>query len=145
MTTRRLAISLTVVGVAIAVYLSVVHYSQESVPLLCSSSGLVNCAQVTTSPQSMIGPLPVAALGVLWFVVMLVLLVMGGRSGPLAVVRLLWAAIGLLVVFYLIYAELFLVGAICLWCSAVHVLVIALFLTQLAELTSREYLEGKGG
>lgn len=63
MTARRLAIVLTLIGLAIALYLSAVHYSQESVPLLCSSSGLVNCAEVTSSPQSMIGPLPVAALG----------------------------------------------------------------------------------
>jgi uncharacterized membrane protein len=37
-------------------------------------------------------------------------------------------------VFYLIYAELFLIGAICVWCSVVHVVVIGLFLLTLSRL-----------
>ncbi len=41
-------------------------------------------------------------------------------------------------VFYLVYAELFEVGAICLWCTAVHGLVIALFLLALARASSAE-------
>jgi uncharacterized membrane protein len=30
-------------------------------------------------------------------------------------------------VFYLVYAELFVLDAICLWCTAVHVITVALF------------------
>jgi uncharacterized membrane protein len=40
------------------------------------------------------------------------------------------------VVFYLIYAELFLIGAICLWCTGVHALVLGLFLLALGELST---------
>jgi uncharacterized membrane protein len=36
-------------------------------------------------------------------------------------------------VFYLVYAELFLIGALCLWCTAVHLVVIALFLLAIAQ------------
>ncbi len=41
--------------------------------------------------------------------------------------RLGLAGIGALAVVYLLYVELFVVDAICLWCTAVHVLTFALF------------------
>ena len=34
-------------------------------------------------------------------------------------------------VFYLVWAELFKIGAICLWCTVVHVLTLALFVVLL--------------
>jgi uncharacterized membrane protein len=36
-------------------------------------------------------------------------------------------AVGIVFVLYLIYAELFSIGAICLWCTSVHVITFALF------------------
>jgi uncharacterized membrane protein len=41
-------------------------------------------------------------------------------------------------VFYLVYTELFVIGAICLGCTVVHALVIALFLLALSRFTLRE-------
>jgi len=35
--------------------------------------------------------------------------------------------VGILFVLYLVYAELFSIGAICLWCTSVHVITFALF------------------
>ena len=72
-----------------------------------------------------------------WFAVLL------GLIGPArawlpspVLVRLAWTAVGVTVVFYLIYAELFLIGAVCLWCTAVHGLVLGLFLLALGETTT---------
>jgi uncharacterized membrane protein len=73
-------------------------------------------------------------------------LIAAGRQANnrrLPVVQLAWATGGLLVVFYLIYAELFLIGAICLWCTAVHASVIALFLFAVAEVSSEMTLTGE--
>lgn len=41
--------------------------------------------------------------------------------------RLGFATLGVIFVAYLVYAELFVIDAICLWCTAVHVLTVALF------------------
>ncbi|MBV9171096.1 MAG: vitamin K epoxide reductase family protein [Chloroflexi bacterium] len=120
-----------VAGLLVSMYLSATHYFSGQVPLACATAGVINCEQVTTSPQSMIGPVPVAVLGFVWFAVWLVLL--NGGSAPL---RLGWAALGLVSVFYLVYIELFLIGAVCLWCTAAHVAVIALFLLAVAESTA---------
>jgi uncharacterized membrane protein len=118
-----------VLGLAISLYLSVVHYANGIVSLACAIGGLVNCEQVTSSAESMIGPLPVAVLGVFWFAIYLTLALGGSKSSY----RLAWAAAGLAFVFYLVYAELFAIGAVCLWCTAVHVVVVALFLIEIAK------------
>jgi uncharacterized membrane protein len=41
--------------------------------------------------------------------------------------RLVWAVVGLCTVLYLLYAELFAIDAICLWCTSVHVLTLIIF------------------
>jgi uncharacterized membrane protein len=120
-------------GLLVSFYLVATHYFSGQVPLACASGSVVNCEQVTTSPQSMIGPVPVALLGVVWFAVGLALLRLPPASATL---RLGWTVVGLLSVFYLVYVELFLIGAICLWCTGVHLAVIALFLIALAEATT---------
>ena len=116
------------VGLAIAAYLTILHFD-TGVPLYCAESGAVNCAQVLTSAQSVVLGLPVAAWGLLWFAVALVLLV-GDGSGWRGQAAGWWTLIGAITVVYLIYAELIEVGKICLWCTSVHIIVLAIFVLQ---------------
>jgi uncharacterized membrane protein len=46
---------------------------------------------------------------------------------PLRWARVGSLVVGMLFVLYLIYTELFTIGAICLWCTSVHVITFALF------------------
>jgi uncharacterized membrane protein len=120
---------LVVVGLADAAYLTITHFS-EHVRLACSDSGTINCAKVTTSPQSYILGIPVAVLGLAYFLVAAVLCSPPAWRSPEPLVRyarLAWAIGGVGTVVYLVYAELFEIDAICLWCSLVHVVTIALF------------------
>jgi uncharacterized membrane protein len=120
---------LSVAGLGISLYLTAAHYAQGQVPLACFSAGVVNCEMVTSSAESAIGPIPVAVLGVIWFATNLGLVLFRSAGAY----QLGWAATGLAFVFYLVYAELFLIGALCLWCTAVHLLVIALFLLAIGK------------
>jgi uncharacterized membrane protein len=120
--------ALAAVGLVIAAYLTVLHYD-TSVPLYCSESGAVNCAQVLTSAQSVVLGLPVAAWGLLWFAVALPLL-LGDGAGWRGRAADLWTLIGAVSVVYLVYTELIVIGKICLWCTAVHVIVLAIFVLQ---------------
>ena len=116
-------------GLAVASYLTYEHFTSSS-SLACSDSGVINCLKVTTSSYSAVVGVPVAVLGVVFFAVMLVFqlpLMWRRPERAVRVGRLAWAAIGLCSVFYLLYAELFAVDAICLWCTAVHVLTLVLF------------------
>lgn len=122
-----LALLLCVAGLGIATYMTVIHYTGE-MPM-CSANSLVDCESVTTSPESVVFGIPVALLGLLYFAYMIVVCLPpmwnpGNRL--LRMARLGGLAAGILFVVYLVSAELLLIGKICLWCTGVHVIVIAL-------------------
>ncbi|HUC04348.1 MAG TPA: vitamin K epoxide reductase family protein [Acidimicrobiales bacterium] len=117
------------VGFGVAGYLTYEHYTGSST-LACSGTGVINCLKVTTSSYSSIVGVPVAVLGLVFFAAMLVLQAppMWRRSEPLVRwIRLGSCGIGLAMVLYLLYTELFRIDAICLWCTGVHVLTFVVF------------------
>ena len=119
------------VGLAVSVYLTIEHYD-SSVTLACPESGTINCAKVTTSRWSHIGPMPVALLGLIFFVVMAILTSPPAwRIRQLDAIRVGSAALGVASVVFLIWAELFQVNAICLWCTVVHVCSVGLLVAIL--------------
>lgn len=118
---------LSLLGLAVSVYLTVEHYT-ASTTLACPDTGALNCLKVTTSEQSAILGIPVAVLGLVYFVVMTGLSVLWrSTSRELRLGRLAFTAVGVLFVLWLVAAELFTLDAICLWCTAVHVLAVGLF------------------
>jgi uncharacterized membrane protein len=123
------SLALALAGVAVSGYLTIAHYTSPGI-LACSSSGLVSCELVTTSSQSVFLGIPVAVLGLAWFVGMSVLcLPASWRSTDRRVhlLRVVASLLAIAFVLWLIYAELVIIGAICLWCTAAHVLAFALF------------------
>jgi uncharacterized membrane protein len=121
-------LALVAAGLAVSIYLTVTHFTTH-VRLACSATGVIDCQKVTTSPQSYIAGIPVAVLGVVFFLVAAALcLPAAWRSGIAAVrsARIGWAIAGVAMVVYLVYAELFEIDAICLWCSVVHAITIVL-------------------
>ena len=123
-------IVLSLAGFAISGYLTYEHYT-SSTSLTCpATGGIVNCFKVTTSQYSKIWGVPVAVLGLVFFAVMLAL--QSPRAGEsyrrsVRAGRLVWSVVGVGTAVWLIYAELFRVDAICLWCTAVHAVTILLF------------------
>jgi uncharacterized membrane protein len=116
-------------GLGVAGYLTYEHFTSSS-SLACSGNGVVNCLKVTTSSYSEVAGVPVAVLGLVFFAVMLVLQLpaMWQRADrALRLARVAWAAVGLGTAIYLLSAELFSIDAICLWCTAVHVLTLLIF------------------
>jgi uncharacterized membrane protein len=122
-------VAVSVAGLGVSAYLTAAHFASASI-LACSAGGLVNCERVTTSAQSELLGIPVAILGLAWFLAMGVLTSGPGWRSGLAVVsraRLALAVAGIGFVLYLLYSELFTIGAICLWCTVAHVLAFVLF------------------
>ena len=118
-------------GLGISTYLTIAHYDTHVV-LACAENGVINCGKVTTSAESKVFGIPVAVLGLAFFIAMVALSVppaWRARTIRVAQIRLASAIIGIGFVFYLVYSELFTIRAICLWCSAVHVLTFVLFVT----------------
>jgi uncharacterized membrane protein len=126
-------LALGVIGLADSAYLTFEHYS-GSTSLACSDSGAVDCAKVTTSQWSAIAGVPVALLGLLFFVAMTGLClppVWRRTTTALDNVRIGAAGVGLLMVFYLLWAEFVKIHAICLWCTGVHLITFVLFFVLL--------------
>ena len=120
---------LALAGLAVSIYLTIAHFTDK--PLAgCSENGLVNCTKVTTSPQSYVFGIPVAVLGLAFFVAAVALMSpWAWRSGrrEVALIRLASLVVGMGFVLYLLYAELFTIGSICLYCTSVHAITFLLF------------------
>jgi uncharacterized membrane protein len=113
--------------------------------LVCSNNGAISCEKATTSPQSQVLGIPVAVLGVVFFLAMIALNTPAAwRSGNamLRWGRVAGAGIGVVFVVYLVSAELVLLHAICLWCTTVHVLTLALFIVITVGMTRGARLHG---
>lgn len=121
--------AITIAGTAVSAYLTIAHYTSPKV-LACASEGVVNCERVTTSAQSEVFGVPVALLGLLWFLGLGVLFspwVWRWTAPWLRTARVATVTFAMAFVLWLVYAELFMIRAICLWCTVVHVLAFALF------------------
>ena len=120
---------LSLAGLGVSIYLTIAHFT-ESKLLGCSESGLVNCTKVTTSPQSYVFGIPVAVLGLAFFVAAVALMSPWGwqwNRREVALIRIASLVVGMGFVLYLLYAELFIIGSICLYCTSVHAITFLLF------------------
>jgi uncharacterized membrane protein len=127
------ALVLTLLGLSVSAYLTIAHF-RSGVALACPDSGVINCGKVTTSPQSVIMGVPVAALGLVFFGGMALINVPRAWRSPssrVRVTRMGGAVIGVAFAVYLVYTELFTIHAICLWCTSAHVLTFLLFAVTL--------------
>jgi uncharacterized membrane protein len=139
---QALLLALSLLGVAIAIYLTSVHY--ENIPLVCSESGLINCARVLSSSYSVVPgtSLPITLPGLGWCLVSAALAIAGlfATTGlwqrRIRIAQFAWALSGLLVVLYLVYVEIVRLHTICAWCTALHVLILLVFLITLFQLQS---------
>jgi uncharacterized membrane protein len=120
---------LSLAGLGVSIYLTIAHFN-TSVSLACPATSTINCEKVTTSPESYAFGIPVAVLGLAFYVFMAVAnspWLWRVTWPPLRWARIGSVVVGILFVLYLIYCELFKIGAICLWCTSVHVITFCLF------------------
>jgi uncharacterized membrane protein len=137
-----LLLALSFLGAGIAIYLTSVHY--ENTPLVCSESGIINCAHVLSSSYAVIPgtSLPITIPGLGWCVVSAALAIAGLYAVTrqwqrrIQVAQFAWALSGLLAVLYLVYVEIVRLRTICAWCTAFHALILLIFLITFVQLQS---------
>lgn len=135
--TRRVEPSFVValIGLVLSIYLTVEHFTSPAI-LACPATATLNCAKVTSSTWSMIAGVPVAVLGLGYYAVMTALVSpRAWRNRRLDIVRIVGGGVGVVMVLYLIWVELFRVFALCLWCTGVHLCTLALLGTILWRTT----------
>jgi uncharacterized membrane protein len=121
---RRVMIALAVIGLALAIYLTVVHYA--GITVLCTSKHN-SCAQVQASVYSKVAGVPVALLGLLGYAALLAALFTRERERTrLAALAITLFGFGFSA--YLTYREVFTLKEICEWCVSSAILMTVLFI-----------------
>jgi uncharacterized membrane protein len=130
-----LLLAFSAVGVAVSAYLTSVHYS--NVPLVCNADAVVDCERVLTSSYAELMGIPWSIGGLLWF----------GVTGTLASISLFrrtepswvqpaqvgWSILGLMTAVYLVGVEELAVDKVCLWCTALHILILLIFVLHVVR------------
>lgn len=135
MSRRQSLVLLAVVGICIALYLTL--YKVGVIGVLSCSIG--SCETVNTSKWSMLFGIPIAAWGLAAYVALLLLAMAGSsesREESVPIARMLVGLAGWSVLFsaWLTYLELFVIHAICIWCvtsALLWVVILAVSLTDL--------------
>jgi uncharacterized membrane protein len=108
---------LAIIGIALASYLTYVHYA--GIKPACTAGE--SCTKVQTSVYSKLAGVPVALMGLLGYVAILgSLLAPASENSRLATMAL--TLVGFAFSAYLTYRELFSIHAICEWCVSSAVL-----------------------
>jgi uncharacterized membrane protein len=116
---------LDLIGLAIAGYLSVIELQGE----LPYCGPLKGCEEVALSQYARVGGIPVAVFGVALSISLFFLAIAWMRSGRIELLAAHYGLSLLGVVFeiYFTYLEVFLIGAVCVWCASYGVSLLARF------------------
>jgi uncharacterized membrane protein len=126
------AFLLAILGLVISAYETYAHYNGSHLAgCPTGGNGTFNCTAVITSSQSMVfGVIPVAVLGLAFYVAAVPLFSPWAwrmQRREVHLLRLGSVIIGMGFVMYLIYAELYQIGDICEYCTGVHIVTFLLF------------------
>ena len=109
--------AISIAGVAISVYLTIVHYSPGA--LVCPNTGIISCETVLGSIYSTVLGVPIAVGGVIWFLANA--LMVGRKPGVFRNVWMLFGAGG----FIYSVTAMHEIGKICIYCSTLDVFIVA--------------------
>ena len=129
MTLRRATAALALLGIAIAGYLTWVHYAGLD-PVCVGGGG--GCERVQSSRWADLAGVPVAVLGLAGYAAILASLALPEDQGALVATFL--ALVGFGFSAWLTYVEIVKIDAICQWCVASAVVMTALALVSVARL-----------
>jgi uncharacterized membrane protein len=123
------SLTLAIAGVAVATYLTVIHYRDDL--LVC---GVGNCQTVQNSRYAEIGGVPISILGLGMYLGVLSLGLARwrrpavGETATLAAFALVLA--GALYAGYLTYVEIAVINAICQWCVVSALLTLGILVAE---------------
>lgn len=109
---KNLSSVVALVGVAETTYLTVEHFTGKIPP--CTV--LQGCGEVLTSQYASIYGVPLALIGLIYYLTILVLTRLNGRRSLVALAAV--SSFGLAISAFLVYLQLNVIGAICLYCMA---------------------------
>jgi uncharacterized membrane protein/protein-disulfide isomerase len=134
---RPLIVALALLALGASIAALYVHYRIVKDPTytsFCDISETISCEAVLESPYASVRGVPVAAGGVIWSALVLLIAARGMRPGNpdayagAAGYIFVLATVGLSAVLYLAYASFFIIGKMCPLCMTMYASVIGIFL-----------------
>jgi len=112
-------------GLLVSAYLT---YLSLVPPTSCGIDdfGIFSCDRALWSQYSHFFGVPVAVLGLAWFMIALGLILLARLDRRLMIGVLAWSLLGVAGVAGLVYIEIFLLRSICLWCTIAHIFGLAI-------------------
>lgn len=111
-----LLVIISIIGIIDSAYLTYTHYVPVLVP--CPATGIIDCGKVTSSPYSEIYGIPVALFGVLFYLFifssLMIIKLKKSEVSKILLVLASWA--GMAFSIYLVFLQLVVIGAICIYC-----------------------------
>jgi uncharacterized membrane protein len=108
----RVAVAaLALLGAGIAGYLTYTHY--RGIAPVCTTGG---CEEVQTSDYAELGGIPVAVIGLAGYLALLATAAVRGAGAAAAGVAMALGGLGFAL--YLVYVQLAILEAVCIWCLA---------------------------
>ncbi len=106
-------------GLALSLYLTVVP-----TPEFCDITSFISCDRVLSSPYAKIAGIPTSLYGAVWFAAMSTAAFLSVDRKIITIFMKGWTVLGLLGVAVLVYVELVLINAVCILCTAAHLLAV---------------------
>ena len=114
---QKIVFMLLILGIIDSIYLTIVHFHPGA--LFCPSiAGVINCHNVLTSAFSDVLGIPLAILGLVWFLVMMFIFF----YKPNKIIRNIWLILGVGGILYSITAQI-IIKNICIYCGVLDVLI----------------------
>lgn len=132
---RMIVAVLALLGLSVALYM-VAYAMGLTGPIICNVG---SCETVQNSVYSKIGGIPVAAFGVVGYLILLATSFLGIQPGFLkarwvSLLLLGGGVLGVLFSAYLTYLEAYVIHAWCQWCVSSAIIMVLVFLFSLPEL-----------
>jgi len=136
----RIALVASIIGFIDSAYLTFVKFTDT--PIYCTP-GLGDCASVQNSPYSELWGIPLALLGTLTYLALIVLYLIGQKIRILKSIHfhLIFGLglFGFLFSLYLTYLEFFIIRAVCQWCILSALCMTAIFITTIIQLKRQSF------
>lgn len=130
-----LMLAFSLIGLFASSIVIYTYYYLRKLPPLCTSfkspfPGItIDCERVLSSRYSDINGVPLDLLAAIWFIINIILVItydLGQSSIATLSINVLfyWRFLGIAMVPYLIFVETYLLHALCIYCTVMHVMII---------------------
>ncbi|MEM1965177.1 MAG: vitamin K epoxide reductase family protein [Candidatus Caldarchaeum sp.] len=114
------AAAASLAGLVLSIYLTI-----APTPQFCEITSFMSCDRVLSSPYAKVMGVPTALYGAGWFAAASTAAFLSSEKRRAARFLVAWSLLGILGIAALIYVELVLINALCILCTAAHVLGLA--------------------